>query len=196
MSNKSPVVSAISIVAGIVIFAGGAAKLYRGISNLNGGTDPKVTVLLEQSDAAVEEANKSLTKVQPEFEQLLSDFDTLGVTAFRTEKNVASSQVIGEFQAAVEQLKKASQAISEALTLDSETKVAGFLKTRATSYDKLALASEQNIAIVNSLLDETTTDTDAIIAKITSIAEVRDAHQKEANELTKASDAMLAEVKK
>ncbi len=156
MSKKSPIVSAISILAGLVIFAGGAAKLYRGISNLSGGTDPKVTELLKQSDAAVEEANKTLTHVQPEFEQLLTDFDTLGVAAFRTEKKDASSHVISDFQAAVEQLKNASQAIAEALVLDSQTKVAGFLKTRATSYDKLVLASEQNIAVVNALLDEAT----------------------------------------
>ncbi len=123
MSKKSPFVSAISFVVGIVILAGGAAKLYRGINNLNGGTDPKVTELLKQSDAAVEEANKTLTHVQPEFQQLLSDFDTLGVAAFRAEKKDASSHVIEDYVAAGDQLKKASQSIAEALVIDSKTKV-------------------------------------------------------------------------
>ncbi len=102
------------------------------------------------------------------------------------------NHVIEDFNGASSQLQVATNAIGEALKLDGDSKVAEFLKTRATSYEKLVSVCQQNIEIIKATTDESTTDTDAIVAKVMSIAETRDALQKEADDATAAADALLA----
>lgn len=196
LSKKSPVVSAISVVVGIVLLAGGAAKVYRGINTLSGGSDPKVAELLKQNDTAIDEANKQLADALPRFQQLLNDFDSLGLVAFRNEKKEIGEQITQSLASATNNLKQAVQVISEALQLDDTKKIAEFLKLRSTSYEKLTSVCEQNIEIVRVMFDESLTDTDAIVAKVMEIATSRDENQKASDEAGAAADAMLAELTK
>ena len=77
-TRKSPLYTALAVVFGIIVLAGGAAKLYRGFSNLtSSGLDPKVGELLRESDAAIAEVNRETNAVVPAFQELLNDFDKM-----------------------------------------------------------------------------------------------------------------------
>ncbi len=194
-TRKSPLYSGITLLFGLVIMAGGAAKLYRSFSNLSSAqANPKVDKLLEASDAAVAEANQKLLEVSPAFQELLNDFDQMGVDAFRSEKRETCAKIAEQFAAANEHLQVASNSIAEAVKEGTTEKVTAFLMARSKSYQLLVKANTQNINIIQVIIDESMVDMDSIVEKVLSIAESRDADQKAANDATATADALLKQL--
>ena len=182
----------LAIACGLVVLAGGAAKLYRGVSNLtDSASNSKVDELLKASDAAVEEANRKMQTAEAGFNEVLGQFDTLGITDFRAQKRDECAKLSDQYAAANQQLQQACNSIAEAVKLGAIKKVVPFLETRARSYELLVKANTQNINILQTTLDESMVDMNAIVEKVMSIAHSRDADQKAANEISAEADAML-----
>ena len=191
-TRKSPLYTALAVVFGIIVLAGGAAKLYRGFSNLtSSGLDPKVGELLRESDAAIAEVNRETNAVVPAFQELLNDFDKMELAAFRAEKRETCTKLSEQFAAVGERLQLASKTIIEATQLGTDADTTAFLMARSRSYDLLIKVSKQNIDIIRATLDESVVDMDAIVGKVLSIAANRDADQKAADEATAAANAMI-----
>lgn len=191
-TRKSPLYTALAVVFGIIVLAGGAAKLYRGFSNLtSSGLDPKVGELLRESDAAIAEVNRETNAVVPAFQELLNDFDKMELAAFRAEKRETCTKLSEQFAAVGERLQLASKTIIEATQLGTDADTTAFLMARSKSYDLLIKVSKQNIDIIRATLDESVVDMDAIVGKVLSIAANRDADQKAADEATAAANAMI-----
>ena len=191
-TRKSPFYTAMGFLFSLVILVGGAAKLYRGVSGLSstGGSD-KVRELLTEGDAAVEIANREMVAVQSAFQTLFTDFDQLGVEAFRAGKREDCDKVIGQYESISNYLQLASSKIAEATKLDADAKVNEFLLPRSKSYDLLKKVCQQNIAMVQATLDTSLADADSVISKLEVIVASRDADQKAADDATNASDAVL-----
>ena len=193
MSNqKSRFSTILAVVFGLVVFAGGAAKLYRGISTLSGsGQDPKVLELLTKSDASVADANAQIVVASPAFQALLNDFDNLGLAAFRREKKSECEKVIEQFSVASSHLQEASKSIVEATKIGTDEKTTAFLTDKSKSYDLLAKVNAQNIEIIRTTLDTSIEDMDAVVEKVMSIAKNRDADQQAADAATAAAELTL-----
>jgi len=195
MSNqKSTLYTVITVVVGVVAIAGGVAKMYQGFGSLALGSstqDPQVDALLKKSDASVVEANTHLSVVGPAFQELLNDFDRLGLAAFRMEKLDACEKLSEQFSISSGHLTDASQSIIEATKLGTDKKITEFLLERSKSYDLLVKVNTQNIDIIRTLLDESIVDMEAVVEKVLSIAESRDENQKAADAATAAANAML-----
>lgn len=191
-TRKSPLYTALAVVFGIIVLAGGAAKLYRGFSNLtSSGLDPKIGELLRESDAAIAEVNRETNAVVPAFQELLNDFDKMELAAFRAEKRETCTKLSEQFAAVGERLQLASKTIIEATQLGTDADTNAFLMARSRSYDLLVKVSKQNIDIIRATLDESVVDMDAIVGKVLSLAANRDADQKAADEATAAANAMI-----
>lgn len=191
-SSKSPLYAALAFFFSLIVLAGGAVKFYRGVSTMaNSGSDPKVRELLEKSDKAVEEANRQSDVVAPMFQELLADFDRLGLAAFRSEKRDACQRVIEQYQAIGGHLQEASKLMVEATQLGTETKITEFLMARSKSYGLLIQAAQKNQEIISATMDDSLADTDAVLNKIEALAVSRDADHKAAKEAAAASDAIL-----
>ena len=191
-TRKSPFYTVLGVVFGLIVLAGGAAKFYRGLSGLTStGLNPKVKTLLEESDAAIAVANQQTSTVVPAFQQLLTDFDTLGVANFRAERREACATLTDQYTTINDQLQTASNKIKEAIKLGIDANTTAFLDARSKSYSLLVDVTKHNLDIIRTLLDESVVDTDAIVAKVQSIAENRALAEKAANEATAAADALL-----
>jgi len=193
MSNrKSPLYTVFAILFGIIAIVGGGAKMYRGFSNLsNSGQDPKVVELLTKSDASVAEANSQLAAVGPAFQNLLSDFDSMGLAAFRSEKKETCAQLIDQYSLANDHLQSASKSIVEATEFGTNTKTTAFLMDRSKSYDLLVKVNNHNIDIIRVTLDESIDDMDTVVEKVLSIAQSRDEDQEASDAAAVAADAVL-----
>lgn len=191
-TQKSPLYKALGILFSLIVLAGGAAKLYRGVSNLKGAKlDPKVSELLEKSDQYIAEANSQSVATSTEFEVLLSDFDKLGIEKFRSEKRESCAQLTKQFEAIGQRLHEASTLLVEATKLGTNQKTTEFLLARSASYELLVKVNAQNIDIIRVTQDESIVDMNTVVEKVLSIAKKRDEDQKAANEATAASDAIL-----
>lgn len=184
MSNrKSPFYSAMAILFGLIVLAGGAAKFYRGLSALNSSsTNPKVRELLTASDAAVLDANREIQLAGPQFQTLLEDFDSMGPVSFRKERHQAAELLSQRYRTVIQQLRLASSKALEATQLDTDGKANGFLTAKSQSYEHLATANEKNAEIVQALMDTSISEVDAIIAKVQELATLRAADQKASDE--------------
>lgn len=190
--RKSPVYTVLAILFSLIVLAGGAAKLYRGISRLSSsGLDPQVGELLKKSDTAVDEANRQAGAAAIAFQELLGDFDRLGVVEFRQQKQETCAQIREQFEGVSTRLQEASTYLIEATQHGTNEKTTAFLKARAQSYELLMKVGSQNIEIIRTILDESMVDPNAIVQKVMSIAESRDANQKAATEATVAANAIL-----
>jgi hypothetical protein len=191
-SSKSPLYTALAFFFALIVLAGGAAKFYRGVSAMaKSSSDPKVRELLEKSDKAAEEANQQSNVVAPMFQELFTEFDRLGLTAFRAEKREACQKVIDHYKAISGHLQEASKSMIEATQLGTETKITDFLMARSKSYGLLIQAAQKNQEIVSAAMDESLADTDAVLNKIEALANSRDADHKAANEAAAEADAIL-----
>ena len=191
-SSKSPLYSVLAILVSLVVLAGGAAKLYRGVSQLKEpGANAKVDELLAKSDSSAEEANRQSAVIASAFQELLGDFDKLGIQAFRSEKREACEKLSEQFAAVSEHLHESSRVLVEATKHGTNEKTTSFLLMRSKSHELLGKANTQNMEIIRAILDESTVDVDAIVQKVQSIAESRDANQKAANEAAEESNAIL-----
>lgn len=197
MSNsKSPLYSALAILVSLVVLAGGAAKLYRGVSQLKeSGANSKVDELLTKSDSLAEEANRQSAAIAPAFQELLGDFDKLGVQTFRSEKREACEKLSEQFAAIGEHLHESSRGLVEATKHGTNEKTTDFLLKMSKSHEILGNASKQNTDIIRELLDESVVDVDVIVQKVQSIAESRDAKRKAANEMAEEANAILKQAK-
>jgi len=181
-----------AVLFGLVVLAGGAAKLYRGYSDLkSSGLDPKMGELLKKSDASVAEANRTTSTAVPAFQELLNDFDTLGFAAFRSEKIEACAKLSEQFAAVSAHLQEASNSIVEATKQGTDEKTTAFLLARSRSYELLVKVNTKNIDIIRATLDESMVDMNTIVEKVMSIAESRDADQKKADEASTAASASI-----
>lgn len=191
-SNKSPLYTALAFFFALIVLAGGAAKFYRGVSTIaKSGSDPQVRELLEKSDKAAEEANQQSNVVAPKFQELLAEFDRLGLAKFRAEKREACQEVIDQYKAIGGCLQESSKCMVEATQLGTETKITEFLMARTKSYGLLIQAAQKNQEIVAAAMDESLADTDAVLNKIEALAVSRDADHQAANEAAAEADAIL-----
>lgn len=191
-SSKSPLYTALGFFFALIVLAGGAAKFYRGVSNMaKSGSDPKVRELLEKSDKAVDEANRQSNVVAPKFQELLAEFDRLGLAKFRAEKREACQEVIDQYKAIGDHLQEASKFMVEATQLGTEAKITDFLMARTKSYGLLIQAAQKNQEIVSATMDQSLAETDAVISKIGALAASRDADHQAANEAAAEADAIL-----
>ena len=188
-TRKSPLYTILAILFSFVILAGGAAKLYRGINILNqSGSDPKVRELLMKGDASVEDANQQSIIVAPLFQELLGEFDRLGIAAFRSEKREDCEKIRGQFVSVNKRLQEASLSILDATKIGVDKKTNEFLMARSKSYDLLMSANEKNIDILSTILDESITELDAVIEKVQTIAMKRGEDEKAAAESSAIAD--------
>ncbi len=197
MSNsKSPLYSVLAILVSLVVLAGGAAKLYRGVGQLKeSGANSKLDGLLAKSDSLAEEANRQSAAIAPAFQELLGDFDKLGVQTFRSEKREACAKLSEQFAAVSEQLHESSRVLVEATKHGTNEKTTNFLLKMSKSHEILGNASTQNMDIIRAILDESVVDVDVVVQKVQSIAESRDAKRKEASELAEDANAILKQAK-
>ncbi len=176
----------------VIVIGGGVAKLYRGYSQIT-QADPvrAVRELLEASDKAAAEANRKSEAVAPAFDEILGDFDRLGIEKFRAEKRDASTDVIDQFGLVSEQLERASTSLKYAGQIEPNEKMKSFIESRSKSYDLLVEANQKNIEIVRATMDPSLADVNAVLTKIESLVASRTAIQKESLDASAAADELL-----
>ena len=191
-TRRSPFYTALAILFSLIVLAGGAAKLYRGFNSMaQSGQSPAVRELLEKSDAAAAEANKKSEAASPAFDELLGDFDKLGITSFRAEKREACAKVTEQFNDVSKELEVASKSLIGASKQQTNEKLNKFILSRSKSYDLLVEANKKNVEIVSATLDESLIDANAVLVKIEAIAASRSAIQSEALQASAAADELL-----
>ncbi len=193
MSNKrSPIYTVLAVLFSVIVIGGGVAKLYRGYSQIT-QADPvrAVRELLEASDKAAAEANRKSEAVAPAFDEILGDFDRLGIEKFRAEKRDASTDVIDQFGLVSEQLERASTSLKYAGQIEPNEKMKSFIESRSKSYDLLVEANQKNIEIVRATMDPSLADVNAVLTKIESLVASRTAIQKESLDASAAADELL-----
>ncbi len=191
-TKRSPIYTVLAVLFGVIMIAGGLAKAFRGFSQLT-ATDstPAVRDLLVKSDAAAEEANRKSEAVSTAFDELLAEFDKLGVAKFRAEKSDACANVSEQFNAVTKELDLASNALKDASKLESNEKLKNFILTKSKSYDLLVEANKKNVDIVAATMDESLPDVNAVLAKIESLAASRATIQKESLDASTAADELI-----
>ena len=191
-TRKSPFYTILAILFSLVILGLGGSKFYRGISTLSqSGSDPKVRDLLVKSDASVADANQQSKTVAPLFQELLGEFDRLGVPAFRSEKREACEKIRGQFAEVKGLLQEVSTSLIDATKIGVDKKTTEFLMARSKSYDLLIKANEKNIEIISATLDESITELDDVVEKVQAIAMKREDDEKAAAEASAIADEIL-----
>lgn len=191
-TGKSKLYSAFAILFSLIVLAGGAAKLFRGVNALaKNDSNPKIREILTESDAAIDKADQDAVSANSAFRDLLSDFDTMGPQVFRAEKGQACEKLCARYTAICDHLTRASNKAMEAVKIGVSDKLQGFLSEKSKSYDLLVKANTRNIDIIHALLDESMVDANTIVAKIKTIAESRDADKKASREADTKADAFI-----
>lgn len=182
----------LALVCSLIVVVGGVAKLYRSLTASSGSSiDPKVTQMLEESDAAVQEANRLKAEALSEFETLLADFDGMEVTSFRSEKQNASSELIKKFTMASDRLKLAAAKLNEAIKIGIDKKTDAYLAAQARADELIAQVVMRNVEIIQTLLDPANTDKQAITAQVLAIAAQREVTNESADEAAEEAASIL-----
>ncbi|MFO1066511.1 MAG: hypothetical protein U0892_21845 [Pirellulales bacterium] len=190
--NKPLLFRGLALVCSLIVVVGGVARLYRGLTASGGATiEPKVTQILEESDAAVQEANRLKTEALSEFQTLLADFDGMEVATFRSEKQAASSELIAKFTMAGDRLKLAAAKLHEAIKIGVDKKTDSYLAAQARADELIAQVVMRNVEILQTLLDPANTDKQAITAQVLAIAAQREVTNKSADEAAEEATSIL-----
>lgn len=190
--KRAPLMTAIIVIVAAIAIVGGGLKMFSGTQKItSSSSDPKVDLLLKESDAALDEANKQNQIAVPAFQQLLSDFDQLGVEGFRKEKRELSENLVVQFAKTAEQFQTAANKLDTAALLSADKKLNAFLVIKSKSYGLLGKVCDQDVEMIRVLLDDSLTDGAAITGKVLELAASRDATQKAADDATTEADAVM-----
>ncbi len=190
--KSAPLMTAIIVIVAAVAIVGGGFKMLSGIQQMSGSSsDPKVDLLLKESDIALDEANKQNQIVIPTFQQLLNDFEQLGIERFRKEKRELSENLVAEFAKTTDRFQVAAKKLDDAAILSVDKKLNAFVVIKSKSYGLLGKVCEQDAEMIRVLLDDSLTDGAAITGKVLELASSRDTTQKAANDATVEADAVM-----
>ncbi len=188
----APLMTAIIVIVAAIAIVSGGFKMLSGIQKIaSSSSDPKVDLLLKESDVALDEANKQNQTAIPAFQQLLNDFDSLGVEGFRKEKRELSTNLVAQFAKTTEQFQMAAKKLDAAAELSVDKKLNAFIVIKSKSYELLGKVCDQNAEMIQVLLDDSLADGAAITEKVLALAASRDATQKAANDATTEADAVM-----
>ena len=190
--RSTPLLTTVILIVAAVAMVGGGVKMFGGIQKIAGShSDPKVDLLLKESDIALDEANKQIQIAVPAFQQHLNDFDQLKVDGFRQEKRESSNHLIAQFAKTAEQFRMAAKKLDEAATLSADKKLNGYIVIKSKSYGLLAQVCDQDAEMIRVLLDDSSADSATITEKVLKLAASRDLIQKAADEAMTEADAVI-----
>ncbi len=190
--KRSSLTTAIIVIVAAVAIVSGGLKMFSGIQKVaSSNSDPKVDLLLKESDDALDEANKQHQIVVPAFQQLLNDFDQLGVEGFRKEKSELSGNLITQFTNTAAQFQMAAKKLDAAAMISKNEQLIAFMTLKSKSYGLLGKVCDQNVEMIQVLLDASLTDDAAITGKVLELAASRDATQKTVIDTTTEADAIV-----
>ncbi|MDZ4849552.1 MAG: hypothetical protein SGI77_09670 [Pirellulaceae bacterium] len=190
--NIAPLMTTIIVIVAAIAIVSGGFKMFSGVQKIaSSSSDPKVDLLLKDSDVALDEANKQNQIVVPAFQQLLNDFDQLGVESFRKEKREVSDNLVAQFAKTTGQFQMAAKKLDAAAILSVDKKLNAFIVIKSKSYGLLGNVCDQNAEIIRVLLDDSLVDSAAITEKVLKLAASRDATQKAANDATTEADVIM-----
>ncbi len=189
--KRSPLTAAIIVIVAAVAIVGGGLKMFGGIQKIaSSSSDPKVDLLLKESDAALDEANKQNQLVVPAFQQMLNDFDQLGVEVFRKERSELSGNLITQFTNTAAQFQLAAKKLDAAAMISKNEQLNAFMTLKSKSYGLMGKVCNQNVEMIQVLLDASLTDAAVITGKVLELAASRDETQKTVIDTTTEADAI------
>ncbi len=183
---------AILLVCGLIGIVFGVMRMYQGVNEIIGtGEAPAVRKLLEESDQAIEDANKLTKDVAPSFQAVLDSVDKDGLEATRKQKRDVALQVIEAFGAAATKARLGESKLSETEQHPVSDKFKSFLDTKIKAYEAFALACDKNQSLVKLLLDESFAKLDDLLPKFNATVAERDAAQKQADDYSAKANEIV-----
>lgn len=193
--KRSGATTALMAIGGIIAMVAGGLQMYRGVSEIrSAGEDPQLKQLADESDQALAKANQLAMDVNPRFQRLLDEFDSLGVDAFRKQKRDEAQKVSDEFGQAAEQFSLAAQKLDAAAGHNLKDAYKPIFADKSRVYTLSRQVCEKDQQIIGALLDDSLKQAPDVLAKIQPVVTERDAIQKQANEAAATADAKLKEL--
>jgi hypothetical protein len=189
---RNPLLTAVIVACGVIALVVGLVQVMRGVVEMLGSKlGPEVEALLSEANQASLEGLEDMKAAMEPFNDLMKDADTLGLPAFRAERRAAADKVTEHFAGAADQYRLAARKLDEVLTYDIKEEFRPYFAAKGRAFILWAETCELNRDIVHAVLDESLATTTELNPKIQSLAERRDAKQKEAEQATAEADAMM-----
>jgi hypothetical protein len=193
--KKNPLVIVATLICGLAAMVLGGVQMTRGLSEIFGtGNTAEIKKHLDESDLAIDEANKFNLAAAPEFASLMQDVDSLGLKAFREQKQEAAQQVSDQFGKAAAEFHNAAKKLHEAAELSTKDKFKSYVASKTLAYDSAAQVCEQNQEIIRLVLDKAFDKLEDVLPKMQEVAARRDAAQKVTSEATVEADKIGKEL--
>jgi hypothetical protein len=177
------------VICGGIAMIGGGMKMYEGIGEmLSSGKDPQYQQLLEESDQAIDAANKLNLATQPRFVSLLTDAEKSGLESIRKDKRGEADDISKQFGLAAVQFRLAAQKLDEAAGHHIKEEFKPFFVGKAKAYHLFADSGDRNQEIIALLLNDPATKFDELLPKLEELAKRRDAAIAEATQLAADAD--------
>jgi hypothetical protein len=194
--KMNPVLRVFLIICGLIILAGGIAKIYKGWNEMRSASgDAQFKPLLEENDKAIAEANKLSQEAQPMFQTLLDDVDKLGLDHVRAKESDTALKIDDLFGKAAEQFRIAVKTSKEASRHHTDETMKSFLVKKGESYVLFAEARDDNREIIRLILNKSILKIDDLLPKLQEAAGRRDAAQKKAMDTDAEAEAMTKKSK-
>jgi len=193
--KMSPVLRVVIVIAGIVAIVGGIMKMKQGFGEMS-GKDPEITRLSEESDKAIDEANKHGLEAAPLFQSMLDAVDKDGLDAARAGKKDAAEKARDLFARAAEQFRLAAQKLDEAAARKPNERLVAFFAAKSRGYKGYADARSINHDIARMFLDPSIKTIGELEPKVLEAAKRRKDIEEAAAAAAAEAEKIAAELKK
>lgn len=189
--KRNPLVMLALVAGGVIVAIVGLMQTMRGLGEMFGfGVPAEVRQLVEESDAAINEANQRTQSAATPFQELLNAIDAQPLDEVRSQHDAAGRQAEQDFAQAAAQFRSAAEKLDEANTHNVVDKLKDYFAEKSKAYKLLAKVCEDNREIIQVVLDDAI-EYAQLEARVLEIAARRDAAQQEATEISENADAAV-----
>jgi hypothetical protein len=140
--------------------------------------------LHEESDKAIEDANKNLTEARSALKGLLNDVDKLGLAAVRTREKAAGETAGNGFGKSSEAFRLAAKKLEEVNERNGEDVLKPFWDAKIKKFELYARGADLEREMIRLVLDDSIPDVAALAPKIKDMEKRRDDRAREAEKIT------------
>src|SRR5262249_38720359 len=135
----------LTVVGALIIIALGSQQLRRGWNEMFGaGEDASFKQRIEESNKALDRANKFNGGAAPQLTELQKDAQRLGLRAFHEQQTVAARQVGEQFHQAAIEFRKSAEKLTAAADSQSNETMKRFAEQKSKSLNLAAEVCDLN----------------------------------------------------
>jgi len=140
--------------------------------------------LLEESDKAIEDANKNMTDARSALKGLLNAVDKLGLAAVRTREKATGQSASNHFSKSSEAFRLAAKKLEEVNVRNREDVLQPFWEAKIKKYELYARGADLEREMIRLVLDDSIPDVEALAPKIKDVEKRRDDTARDAEKIT------------